>query len=126
MWRLPELLQHIRTPETPPPSTGHHPFGSPSRPGLVHVQGLRVAAYVQNVPPARPRKGLSESEAIQRAIGVVKDWAAGRAPGGGHVHADVQAAAAKAVAEWEAAKAKAHATRFNPYHASAGPGGGQF
>ncbi|HEX7992848.1 MAG TPA: HK97 family phage prohead protease, partial [Streptosporangiaceae bacterium] len=97
-----------RTAETPAASTVHHPFGSPSGPGLFHVKGLQLPAYIQNVAHAFRRKGLSESQAIQRAIGVVKDWAAGRAPGGGHVHPDVKAAAAKAVAEWEAAKAAAH------------------
>ena len=115
-----------RTAETPAASTVHHPFGSPSGPGLFHVKGLQLPAYIQNVAHAFRRKGLSESEAIQRAIGVVKDWAAGRAPGGGHVHPDVQAAAVKAVAEWEAAKAAAHGKRFNPYHAPPGAGGGEF
>ena len=39
----------------------------------------------------------------------------------------MQAAAAKAVAEWEAAKAAAHGSRFNPNHGAAGSGvGGQF
>lgn len=99
----------LRTAETPVVSTVHHPFGSPSGPGLFHVKGLQLPAYIQNVAHAFRRKGLSESESIQRAVGVVKDWAAGRAPAGGHVHPDVQAAAAKAVAEWEAAKAAAHA-----------------
>jgi HK97 family phage prohead protease len=107
-WRLRDLLEHIRTAQTPAASTVHHPFGSPSGPGLFRVKGLQLPAYIQNVAHAFRRKGLSESEAIQRAIGVVKDWAAGRAPGGGHVHPDVQAAAVKAVAEWEAAKAAAH------------------
>jgi HK97 family phage prohead protease len=107
-WRLHDLLEQIRTAETPAVSTVHHPLGKPGGPGLFHVKGLQLPAYIQNVAHAFRRKGLSESEAIQRAIGVVKDWAAGRAPGGGKVHADVQAAAAKAVAEWEAAKAAAH------------------
>jgi uncharacterized protein len=110
MWSLADLMNEIRTAETPVASTVHHPFGSPSGPGLFHVKGLQLPAYIQNVAHAFRRKGLSESEAIQRAVGVVKDWAAGRAPGGGHVHPDVQAAAAKAVAEWEAAKAAAHAS----------------
>jgi HK97 family phage prohead protease len=107
-WQLRDLLEQIRTAETPAASTVHHPFGSPSGPGLFHVKGLQLPAYIQNVAHAFRRKGLSESEAIQRAVGVVKDWAAGRAPGGGRVHPDVQAAAIKAVAEWEAAKAAAH------------------
>lgn len=107
-WNLHDLIEQIRTAETPTASTVHHPFGSPSGPGLFHVKGLQLPAYIQNVAHAFRRKGLSESEAIARAVGVVKDWAAGRAPGGGKVHPDVQAAASKAVAEWEAAKAAAH------------------
>lgn len=118
----------FRTAETPAASTVHHPFGSPAGPGLFRVKGLQLPAYIQNVAHAFRRKGLSESEAIERAVGVVKDWASGRAPNGGHVHPDVQVAAAKAVAEWEAAKAAAHASgkRSNPFHAPPGPGGGEF
>jgi hypothetical protein len=41
------------------------------------------------------------------AIGIVKNWAAGHDGHGNAVHPDVQAAAVKAVAEWEAAKAAA-------------------
>lgn len=125
---LNDLLARLetRTAETPIVSTVHHPFGSPSGPGLFHVKGLQLPAYIQNVAHAFRRKGLSESEAISRAVGVVRDWAEGKAPNGGHVHPDVQAAAAKAIAEWEAAKAAAHASRFNQFHLGAGPGGGEF
>ena len=41
------------------------------------------------------------------AIGIVKNWAAGHDGHGNRVHPDVQAAAAKAAAEWEADKARA-------------------
>lgn len=51
------------------------------------------------------KRGKTESEAIQMAIGIVKRWARG----GGNVDANTRAAAAKAVAQWEALKAKAHA-----------------
>ena len=126
-----------RTAETPVVSTVHHPFGSPAGPGLWHHKGLQLPAYIQNVAHAFARKGLPESEAIARAVGVVRDWASGRAPGGGHVHPDVQAAAAKAIAEWDALKAASgggkgraalvdYDQRFNPNHAPAGVGGGQF
>src|SRR2546429_3873329 len=115
----------LRTAETPAASTVHHPLGRPGGPGLWHT-GKQLPAYIQNVAHAFRRKGLGESEAIQRAVGVVRDWASGRAPGGGKVHPDVQAAAAKAIAEWEALKASTgHGRalagqaeeRFNPYHA---------
>jgi hypothetical protein len=63
--------------------------------------------YIQHVSHGikRSSPGISVSEAIQKAIGVVKRWAAG----GGGVDKNTQAAAAKAVAEWEAKKAGAHA-----------------
>lgn len=51
------------------------------------------------------KRGKSESNAIQMAIGIVKRWARG----GGNVDSGTRAAAAKAVAEWEALRAKAHA-----------------
>ena len=98
-----------RTPETPVASTVHEPFGSPSGPGLFHHKGLQLPAYVQHVAHHLVALGHPESQAIRMAIGVVKDWAAGRTPNGkGQVHPDVQAAASKAVAEWEAAKGAAH------------------
>lgn len=109
---LSDLLAQLRTAETPVASTVHEPFGSPSGPGLFHVKRLQLPAYIQHVAHHLLAQGHSESEAIQRAIGIVKDWAAGRTPNGkGHVHPDVQAAAAKAVAEWEAAKAAAHGSK---------------
>lgn len=49
------------------------------------------------------KDGKDRSEAIQIAIGVVKNWASG----GGKVTPEVRAASAKAVAEWEALKARA-------------------
>ena len=103
---LSEFLSAIRTAETPVVSTVHHPFGSPAGPGLWHHKGLELPAYIQNVAHAFAGHGLPESEAIARAVGVVRDWAEGRTPNGkGKVHPDVQAAAAKAIAEWEALKA---------------------
>jgi hypothetical protein len=69
------------------------------------------------------------------AVGVVMKWAAGVHPGGkrgkggkqGRVHADVQAAAQKNVAQWEKDKADAHAQSRGHGHvkatvALAGPG----
>jgi len=111
-----------RTAETPVASTVHEPFGSPSGPGLFHVKGLQLPAYIQHVAHHLVAQGHPESKAIQMAIGIIKNWAAG----GQHVHPDVQAAAVKALAEWEAAKAAAHGKRFNPYHLGTGAGGGEF
>jgi hypothetical protein len=67
--------------------------------------------YVRGVAHALLRKGRarSEAQAIGMAIGLMQDWAAGRTPNGkGHVHPQVQAAAAAALAKWEAMKAAAH------------------
>lgn len=88
-------------------STVHSPLGDPNGPGLFHTKGLQLPAYIQNIAKALMRDhGMTESHAIATAISRVKVWAAG----GGGVSPEVQAAAAKAVAEWEAAKARAHAT----------------
>jgi predicted ABC-type ATPase len=58
--------------------------------------------YIQHVAHGILRSGGGdESSAIAKAIGIVKRWAAG----GGKVDANTQAAARKAVAEWEAKKA---------------------
>jgi hypothetical protein len=52
------------------------------------------------------KRGMDRSRAIATAIGVMKNWASGQ----GKVHPEVRAAAGAALAEWEAAKMKAHAT----------------
>lgn len=94
--------------KTPVVSTVHHPIG---RKSLWHLPGRQeLPAYIQNVAHAFIRNGETESRAIERAVGVVKDWAEGRMPNGkGKVTPAVQAAAARAIAEWERLKAKAHA-----------------
>lgn len=56
--------------------------------------------YVREVAHALVRSGMPESRAIATAISRLKVWAAG----GDHVRPQVQAAAAKAIAEWEAKK----------------------
>jgi hypothetical protein len=70
---------------------------------IARVGGL--PAYVQNVAKGIMKTGKSESQAIASAIAVMKRWAAG----GGGVHPEVRAAAAKALAEWEAKRAASHA-----------------
>lgn len=61
----------------------------------------QLPAYIQNIRNAIMRDGKDESTATALAVGAVKRWASGR----GGVSAEVKAAAAKAVAEWEATKA---------------------
>lgn len=84
-----------------------HPLGKPGGPGLFHDRGLHLPAYVQNIAAdLMQKRGMAKSKAIQVAIGVCQKWASGR----GNVHPEVRAAARGAIAEWEAAKAKARAT----------------
>lgn len=51
------------------------------------------------------KRGKTISNAIQIAVGVVKNWASGQ----GEVNPDTRAKAAKAVAQWTAMKARAKA-----------------
>lgn len=106
---LAELLAELRTAETPIASTVHEPLGKPGGPGLFHVKGLQLPAYVQHVRDELMKQGHAESKATGMAVGIIRNWAAGHDGKGNRVHPDVQAAAAKAVAQWEAAKAAAHA-----------------
>jgi hypothetical protein len=85
-------------------SVTHAPIGkggtnwvTKSKPGN---QG-QLPAYIQNIRNAMMRDGKDESTATAMAVGAVKRWAAGR----GGVSKEVQAAAAKAVAQWESVKA---------------------
>ena len=96
-----------RTAETPVASTVHEPFGNPAGPGLWHHQGLQLPAYIQHVAHHLVAQGHPESQAIRIAVGVVRNWAEGHDGKGNRIHPDVQAAAVKAMAEWDAAKAEA-------------------
>lgn len=70
------------------------------------ARGGGLPAYIQHIAhDIAEKRGKSVSNAIQIAIGVVKRWARG----GGNVDSGTQAAASKAVAEWEKLKAGAHA-----------------
>lgn len=73
---------------------------------LFKTPGVHLPGYVREVARAFMRKGLGKSEAIQRAIGVIQRWA----HGGDGVTAATRAKAAAAIAQWNAAKAKARAT----------------
>ena len=85
--------------ETAAVSTVHKPLGTH---GLWGSKSDQLPAYVQNVAHALIRNGMDESRAIAMAVGSMKRWATGK----GNVTPEVQAAAAKALAEWEALKAK--------------------
>jgi peptidoglycan hydrolase-like protein with peptidoglycan-binding domain len=63
--------------------------------------------YIQHIShDLHEKRGMPESQAIAMAIGICKRWCRG----GGNVDANTKAAACKAIAEWEAKKAKAHAS----------------
>lgn len=96
------------TARTAEASSVPEPFGRPGGPGLFHKKGLQLPPYIQHVAHELVKKGKSESQAIQMAIGIVKNWAEGK----GGVHPDVRAAAVAAVAAWE--KAKAETKLSNP------------
>ena len=71
------------------------------------ARGGGLPDYVQHVAQALVKdRGVPESQAIEIAIGVIKNWAAGK----GKVDANTRAAAAKALKEWDELKAKNAAT----------------
>lgn len=103
------------TPRTPEASTVHQPTVPPGGPGLFHIKGKQLPPYVQHLYKHLVGR-YGKHDAYRVAVGVVQKWAKGIHPGGrrkdgkgGHVHPDVQAAAARNVGEWEADKAEAHA-----------------
>jgi peptidoglycan hydrolase-like protein with peptidoglycan-binding domain len=69
---------------------------------VTKVGGLPL--YIRAIAHALRRSGHSESDAIQKAVGIVKNWASGQ----GKVTPATRARAAAAVAEWERKKAQAH------------------
>jgi hypothetical protein len=97
-----ELAESVKTAAL---SVTHAPIGkggsnwiTKTKPGN---QG-ELPAYIQNVRNAIMRHEPDESKATAIAIGRVRDWAEGK----GGVKPEVKAAAAKAIAEWEALKGK--------------------
>lgn len=102
------------TPRTAEASTVPEPIGKPGGPGLWHVKGMQLPAYVQHLAHHLIGK-YGESRGIAMAKGIVAKWKQGINPGGrhkngkvSHVHPDVQAAASKAIAQWEEKRATAH------------------
>jgi hypothetical protein len=85
--------------KTPFYSAHHSPTGTQ---GLWHRPGVQLPAYIQNVVKGIMKSGKSREAAIPIAIGRIKGWASGE----GNVHPEVRAAAAKAIAEWNALKSK--------------------
>lgn len=110
---LKRVRRALKSAQTPVVSTVHHPLG---REGLWHTPDRHVSsmqqlpAYVQNTARALMRdQGMGEQEAIATAINAVKEWAAGRAFGGRvKVTPEVQAAARRALDEWQRLRASHH------------------
>ena len=99
-----------RTAETPTASTVPEPHGKPGG-GLWGIKGLKAPAYIEHVAGELMKQGHDESSAYHMAVGIVENWAAGHDGHGRKVHPDVQAAAAKNIAEWEKLRAQAHGSR---------------
>ncbi len=93
-------------------STTHDPLGPNS---LWHTPDRHVDLaealpdYVEGVAHALERAGHSESESVALAVQAIKDWAAGHAFGGKvRVTPEVQAAAERAVQQWNRLKESHH------------------
>lgn len=102
------------TPHTAEASTVVKPTVPPGGPGLFHVKGMHLPPYMEHLW-FHLVKEYGKEKAYRVANGVVHKWAKGINPGGrredgkqSHVHPDVQAAAQRNIAEWEADKARAH------------------
>lgn len=103
------------TPRTPEASTVPKPTRPPGGPGLFHIKGRELPPYIQHLWH-HLKDEYGPEKAYRVAVGVVEKWAKGIHPGGrkgkggkqGRVHPDVQAAAAKNVAQWEQDRADAH------------------
>ena len=98
---LPTEAQLEESEKTAGYSVTPHPLGKPGGPGLWKHKGLQLPPYIQNVAHGIMKSVKDKSRAIATAIATVKRWARG----GGKVSPEVRAAAAKAVAQWEALKA---------------------
>lgn len=98
------------TARTPIASTVPEPHGKPGGPGAFRIKGAGMPPYIEHVAGELMKKGRSKSQAYQMAIGIVRNWARGSNGHGGKVSADVQAAAVKAIAQYDALRARAKAT----------------
>ena len=82
---------------------------------LFNTPGVELPGYIREIARALMRDGKTKSNAIQIAIGVCKNWAAGKGKG---VNPDTRAKAAAAIAQWEKAKATARATPNKQDHSN--------
>ena len=87
----------------------------------VEAVGGEIPEYIYRIAKNLVANGSSTSAAIATAVNTVKRWAAGgtsakSGPRAKKVHADTQAKAAAAVAQWEALKAKAKSKKVAATH----------
>lgn len=108
-----QIADFQKSAETPVVSTVHHPLGTE---GLWHTpdrhttERQQLPAYIQNIAHALIRdQGLDRATAIAYAVNAVKRWAKGKLGWGKRkVTPEVQAAAKRTLAEWEALRASHH------------------
>jgi hypothetical protein len=82
------------------------PRGKPGGPGLYDIKGMGHTPYLQNIVKALiEKRHMPPGKAYAIARGAIRRWAGG----GGHVHAEVRAAAGKAEAGELAKQARARA-----------------
>jgi peptidoglycan hydrolase-like protein with peptidoglycan-binding domain/phage head maturation protease len=106
------LIKHLRSlPAKPASRMAHEPIGKPGGPGLWHVKGMQLPAYIQHIRNDIMAGGTPESQATRLAIGICRNFAAGHDGKGNKVSAATQAKAVAAMAEFERERAKAKATR---------------
>jgi hypothetical protein len=74
----------------------------PGKNNWIEKRDGNLPPYVRKLARGIMKSGKTKSQAIAIAISRIKKWAAG----GGDVNADTRAKAQKALAQWEALKAK--------------------
>lgn len=100
------LCKSEKTPELESTPQQLGPNGLWHTPSKKHPLKEKLPNYIEHIAHALIRdQGMEESQAIAYAVNAVKRWAAGDLHWGhGKVHPEVQAAASRAVAEWEKLK----------------------
>jgi hypothetical protein len=88
-------------------ATTPHPFGKPGGPGLWDVKGMELPPYIQNIAHALLRTGRAKTvgQAIAMAKAATSRWEHGK-----NTTPEVRAASAVTNADWQAKRARAHAS----------------
>lgn len=92
--------------QTPRLASTPAPYGRPGGPGLYGVKGNKHSDYFEQIVKAlMEKRGMDKGKASAIAWGALRRWSAGK----GHVHPEVQGAAADALGKETVARARAHA-----------------